>query len=109
MEIMFERKETKKHTAIFTSTRNNDSQTGMSITRDVSNSKALIQQLSKGDAQNEAERKKIMHGKVNYEKLIRCLTRSVAYKVSCGTVLLCLKPGKIISEAENFSFNIEWF
>lgn len=43
MEIMFERKETKKHTAICTSTRNNDSQTGMSITSDVSNSKALIQ------------------------------------------------------------------
>lgn len=43
MEIMFERKETKKHTAIFTSTRNNDSQTGMSITSDVSHSKALIQ------------------------------------------------------------------
>lgn len=55
------------------------------------------------------QKEKNMHGKVNYEKLIRCLSRSVAYKVSCGTVLLCLKPGKIISEAEIFSFNSEWF
>lgn len=41
MEITFERK--KKYTAICTSTRNSDSQTGMSITSDVSNSKAFIQ------------------------------------------------------------------
>lgn len=50
-----------------------------------------------------------MHGKVIYEKLIRRLIRSVDYKVSCGTALPCLKPGKIISEAEIFSFNMEWF
>jgi len=41
---------------IRTSTRNNDSQTGLSVTSDVSNPKALIQQFADGDVQNQAAR-----------------------------------------------------